>query len=234
MTWHNRDLQSFSLLRFLPPQEMGFKGRALVIDPDVFAMADVWELLNRDMAGKKICCRLVRPPTGKPYYATSVMLLDCEQLRHWEWERKIDRMFNRQLDYGDWIFLRDENPSDILELEEEWNHFDTLNERTRLLHNTERSTQPWKTGLPVDYNMNYRRLAPNSVGQRLLGWLSKRKKAGLVQTPDSYRAHPDQNQERFCINLIKECVAAGFFTINFLKEEVRKQHVRADILELVR
>src|SRR5204862_121996 len=32
-----------------------------------------------------------------------------------------------------------------------WNDFDRLNANTRLLHNTRRRTQPWKTGLPVDY-----------------------------------------------------------------------------------
>jgi hypothetical protein len=36
--------------------------------------------------------------------------------------------------------------------EEEWNHHDTLTEKTKLLHNTEIPTQPWKTGLPADYH----------------------------------------------------------------------------------
>ena len=33
------------------------KGRAAVIDPDIFAVGDVWELLSRDMGGKAILCR---------------------------------------------------------------------------------------------------------------------------------------------------------------------------------
>src|ERR1700741_4488746 len=47
--WRNSDLQSFTLVRFLPPQLMNYEGRAVVVDPDVFAIGDVWELLNRDM-----------------------------------------------------------------------------------------------------------------------------------------------------------------------------------------
>jgi len=35
--WRNDDLQSFTPLRFLPPQFQENKGRAVVIDPDVFA-----------------------------------------------------------------------------------------------------------------------------------------------------------------------------------------------------
>jgi hypothetical protein len=36
-TWHHADLQSFSPLRRMVPQLMGFQGRALVTDPDVFS-----------------------------------------------------------------------------------------------------------------------------------------------------------------------------------------------------
>ena len=36
-------------------------------------------------------------------------------------------------------------------LEPGWNDFDHLGPGTKLLHNTRRMTQPWKTGLPVDF-----------------------------------------------------------------------------------
>ena len=55
--WLNNDLQSFTPLRFGPPELMNYSGRAVVIDPDVFAVGDVWELLNRDMNGAAIMCR---------------------------------------------------------------------------------------------------------------------------------------------------------------------------------
>ena len=47
--WRMDDLQSFTPLRFLPPALMGHKGRAVVIDPDIFAVGDIDELLSRDM-----------------------------------------------------------------------------------------------------------------------------------------------------------------------------------------
>src|SRR3990172_5069378 len=43
--------QSFTLLRFLPPQLMRYQGRAVVIDPDVFALQDIYDLLTREMDG---------------------------------------------------------------------------------------------------------------------------------------------------------------------------------------
>ena len=76
--WLNEDLQSFTPLRFAPPQLMNYQGRAVVMDPDIFAIGDIWELLNRDMEGAAIMCR---PKSGrkgrKGAFASSVMLLDC-------------------------------------------------------------------------------------------------------------------------------------------------------------
>ena len=69
--WDMRDLQSFTPLQFLPPQLMNYQGRAAVIDPDVFALADVSELLNRDMQGRAILCRMRDGPKGRHgYYAS--------------------------------------------------------------------------------------------------------------------------------------------------------------------
>ena len=82
--WRNDDLQSFTPLRFMPPELMGYQGRALVIDPDVFAVRDVWELLSGDMHGKAIVCRPKSGSKGRRgALASSVMLLDCARLGHW-------------------------------------------------------------------------------------------------------------------------------------------------------
>src|SRR5262249_43921922 len=92
--WNNQDLQSFTPLRFLPPQLMGYQGRSIVVDPDVFALTDVWELFSRDMQGKAIVTRRIYPNKGrKPYWASSVMLLDNAKLAHWQWEKGLEEMF---------------------------------------------------------------------------------------------------------------------------------------------
>jgi len=113
--WLNEDLQSFTPLRFAPPELMNYEGRALVIDPDVFAIGDIWELLSRDMAGSAIVCR---PKSGrkgrKGAYASSVMLLDCAQLKHWRFENDFTEMFEPvKRDYMDWVSLKLEDPSTI-------------------------------------------------------------------------------------------------------------------------
>lgn len=231
VAWRNRDLQSFSPLRFLPPQVMGFQGRALVIDPDIFAVADVHDLLSRDMGGKAILCRKTSLAPGKPlFWATSAMLLDCARLSHWQWDNDIDAMFNHEFDYGEWITLRREQQDSIGELEEEWNHFDTLTDRTRMLHTTERSTQPWKTGLPVDFNLNYQQKL--SRWQALRDWLLQR--LGRGPAVERYQPHPDPRQERLFFTLLKEAVEKGILTPEFLQNEIRQQHIRPDSLKLLK
>jgi len=82
--WLNNDIQSFTPLRFAPPQLMGYEVRAIVIDPDIFAVGDIWELLEHDMRGKAIICRR---KGRKAAYASSVMLLDCAKLAHWQFDK---------------------------------------------------------------------------------------------------------------------------------------------------
>ena len=60
-------------------------------------------------------------------------------------------MFASARDYRTWMSLSYEDPGTIGAFEPEWNDFDHLGPGTKLLHNTRRMTQPWKTGLPVDF-----------------------------------------------------------------------------------
>jgi hypothetical protein len=60
-------------------------------------------------------------------------------------------MFTFKRDYMNWVCLKYEDPDTIGFFEPEWNDFDHLTEKTRMLHTTKRKHQPWKTGLPVDY-----------------------------------------------------------------------------------
>ena len=55
--WRMDDLQSFTPLRFAAPQLMNWQGRAVVIDPDVFAVGDIYDLLTRDMGAAAVMGR---------------------------------------------------------------------------------------------------------------------------------------------------------------------------------
>lgn len=229
--WLNDDLQSFTPLRFLPPALMGYQGRALVIDPDVFAAGDIWDLLNRDMQDHAILCRAKTGNKGRRgAYASSVMLLDCARLSHWRTEADFAEMFSFQRDYMDWVSLKLEDSSTIGSLEACWNDFDHLDENTRLLHNTKRKTQPWKTGLPVDYRPadTFRLFPPRH-------WIRRARRAlfGDYRFAGTYKAHPDPAQEAFFFALLKECLENGEVSETQLKEEMASNHVRHDALQLI-
>ena len=225
--WRNEDLQSFTPLRFMPPELMGYRGRAVVIDPDVFAVGDVWDLLSRDMAGKAILCR-PRNRKSKSVYgrmATSVILLDCAKLEHWKVRDQFQALFDKKLDYKEWITLTKEPRDSIGLFETGWNDLDRFSQKTRMLHTTKRWTQPWKTGLPIDFTPadKFRKFPP-------LGWLlwGRRRLFGDHALLGHYRQHPDPNQEGYFFGLLRECVEEGVVSPAFIAEQIEKKHVRSD------
>ena len=244
--WHNEDLQSWSPLRRRVPQMLGFKGRALVTDPDVFAVGDAFDLLNIDMKGKAILCRNISEGykgNGSAFYASSVMLLDCSRLTHWRWDEEIDRMFKGELDYGPWIGLKTEDPKSIGEIGEEWNSFDRLTSETKLLHTTERGTQPWKTGLPIDFdlNLNSKELVkkssvPSFIDNvlRRVSQLLKMEMTDHVHSGHRYLPHPDPAQERLFFELLRGAMEEGIFGEEFLQKHIQEDHVRHDAFDVLK
>lgn len=229
--WRMDDLQSFTPLRFLPPELMDYRGRAVVIDPDIFAIADIWDLLTRDMGGAAIMCRFrsgVKRMLG--CYASSVMLLDCAKLRHWRCAEQFDEMFAFERDYMAWISLKLEPKGSIALFENEWNDFDRLSPQTKMLHNTGRMTQPWKTGLPVDFTPadTFPLFPP-------VGWVMRwrRRAFGDHALLGRYRRHPDINQERLFFGLLRECLETGTISEDELREEMRLSHIRPDAFEIL-
>ena len=229
--WLYDDLQSFTPLRFMPPELMDYEGRALVIDPDVFAAGDVWELLTRDMHEKAIVCRPRSGSKGRRgCLASSVMLLDCGKLLHWRCEEQFEEMFRFERDYMEWISLKLEPRDSIQLFEHAWNDFDNLDAQTRLLHNTKRKTQPWKAGLKVDY------FPPEKPGgSAALGWLyrQRRRLLGDYALMGRYAAHPDAKQEHLFFGLLRECLEEGIISEEMIRHQMQRNHVRHDAIELL-
>ena len=228
--WQYDNLQSFTPLRFAPPELAGYEGRAIVIDPDVFAIADVWELFERDMQGKAIVGRLRSGSKGRAgVMASSVLLLDCPQLKHWHCEEQFEELFTRKRDYMNWIGLELEPASSVGFFEDEWNDFDLLTPRTKMLHNTKRQTQPWKTGLPIDFNFARKRLRAAHPSS----WFHPFVRLGRSILPPVYRRHPDPAQEDFFFGLLRECLENNVVDEKLLREEMRSNHLRHDALDLL-
>ncbi|MCB1971127.1 MAG: hypothetical protein H6851_12870 [Geminicoccaceae bacterium] len=223
-TWLNDDLQSFTPLRFMPPELMGYQGKAVVVDPDVFAVQDVKELFDRDMQGKAVWCAY---RAGHP--ASSVMLMDCAQLANWKVSEDFDALFRREREYKTWMNLGYQPAETIGQLEAEWNDFDKLSPQTKMIHNTRRKTQPWKSGLPVDF------VPAENNPYSPLAWImfARRKLFGPYGLLGTYKSHPDRNQENFFFGLLKECVDNGTITEPMLKDAMKHNFVRHDAFEVM-
>lgn len=216
--WDPDDLQSFTPLRFAPPSVMGFAGRAVVTDPDCFAVSEIFDLFEHDMGDKSVMA-VRRPGHNKryDYIATSVMLLDCARLTHWQFEEDIDGLFEQRFDYINWIELKREPAGTVGFLPPQWNDFDRLADDTRIVHTTKRKTQPWKSGLPVDYTLRER--GPFDFVRRM--------------RHRYYKPHPDANQEALFYSLLADLVDDGRVTGAELVAEMAANHIRHDTINLV-
>ena len=78
----------------------------MVVDPDVFAVSDVWELLSRDMQGKAIMCRPAPAPSASMrqlrHQRDAARLREAHAL---EVEEQFDELFAVERDYKKWINL---------------------------------------------------------------------------------------------------------------------------------
>jgi hypothetical protein len=214
-----KDLQFFTLSRFMPPELMQYEGRAVVIDPDIFACGDITPLFDLDLKEASIAA------CGKNgHWDTSMMVLDCAKLTHWNVKNILENLKNGTEDYTAWMELKNERK--VFELPRIWNNLDTLTPDTKLLHTTVRITQPWKTGLPIDF-------IPNTP-PKLFGILPRKPLMQLRGTwPTHYRAHPNKNIEELFIILTKEALAEGAITPVDVMTAIAEGAVRSDLLELV-
>jgi hypothetical protein len=129
-------------------------------------------------------------------------------------------LWSHGIDYLDWINLKLEALDTIGLLEPEWNDFDHLTPKTKLLHNTKRRTQPWKTGLPIDFTFRERGLL--NFALPIVRMVAPR-----------YTRHPDSNQEAYFHALLAEALDMGAVAPEQVEREVKLGHVRPDSLALV-
>lgn len=222
MIYDPKDLQSFTLSRFMPPELMNYEGRAIVIDPDIFSLQDIFPLLSMDLGEAAIAAC-----TKKDAFDTSLMVLDCAKLRHWNMKDILQKLTLGTIDYADLITLKTEQEENIMVIPRIYNNLDTLTPDTVLIHMTNRLTQPWKTGLRIDFTRNK---LPKLLGIIPREWVL------FIQGkyPLTYQAHPNKDIEKLFLDLVSEAISKNVITIEYIKEEIRKEHVRSDLLSLLR
>lgn len=231
ITYKLDDLCSFMPTRMSPPTLQGFQGRCVVIDPDMFAVQDVSELFTMDMQGKAIWA--APPPEYREGpYETSMMLLDCSKLRHWDLEPMLRKMCAGELDYGEWERLRYEAPHTVGTLDRVWNTYDSWEPETRVLHNTNYLWWPWKRGRAVEY-WEHRLWVRDDLKLRNKARLVVKAARRRLKAPRVYEGHPDPRQEQNFIDLLGEALECGHIRREEVQASMDKGHIRSDLLAVV-
>ena len=216
-TWHDELGQSFTFVRFSPPKLMNYQGRAMVMDPDTLVLADIYDLLSRKFNDRD---GLACPVENK---RSSLMVLDCSKVR-WELNKLLDGLLHQQYDYLDLIRLKLEK--NFGSYEPEWNHLDTLTDQTKVIHFTNRTTQPWRAGLPIEKR-----------GTKILNLVPKKRIYRLLHIRDKTSYHeenPSPEQRNLWLSYLKEGLAQGVITEKSLRREVKEGHLRKDTFEIIR
>ena len=177
---------------------------------------------------------MCRPKSGhkgkRGCLASSVMLLDCAKLTHWRYARAVRRNVRLQARLHGLGLPEAGGPQHHRPVRERWNDFDHLDQETRLLHNTKRKTQPWKTGLPVDFRpqtpSGCSRPATGSAAPAARCSATTASRAATSSTPIRTR---NASSSACC----RECVDQGLLTEAGLKDEMARNHIRHDALELL-
>lgn len=217
------DLQSFTISRFFVPEHCNYKGKILAVDPDIFCVNNYLNYLSNIFSDHNSNFQiLAKKGKNLNEWESSAMVMNCDLLKDFNSKDIISRLFKKKnLDYNDLMKLKMPELK-ILQLDEAMNSFDKLNSQTLLLHNTNRITQPWKEGLPINFiyhNQNIKSHIKFSIKK--------------ILKLNKFKRHPDKNQIYFFLYLVCCALKENFIDTATIENEIQKKNVRQDLLKLI-
>jgi hypothetical protein len=132
----------FSFQRFLIPEAVGYKGRAIYLDADMQVFKDIRALWTRPFEGADVLTVQEPVDTGRrPQF--SVMVLDCDSLK-WNVRDIVKDLDKGRLTYATLMYEMAVAKSIRRCIDPAWNSLERFVEgTTALLHYTDMHTQPW-------------------------------------------------------------------------------------------
>ncbi len=219
------DLQSFTLLRFFPPQICKNK-YCLIIDPDVFAVKNFDKIFDIHIDDKlKIYCT-----KKNDRIKSEVMLINAENFNLWNFEKIINDLFSLKIDYSELINLDFIDKNSIGLIDENFNSHDEITDQTILLHTTNRITQPWKTGLDIDYSYHTSNL--NLLINYFKKYVGLNYQKKLLEK--KYQTHPNGKVIEFVTRLFEGAIDSKNITYEELIFSVEKKFISKQFLDTLK
>jgi len=129
----------FSFQRFLLPELGGFRRRAVYLDSDMIAFADIGELYDQPMDGADILA-VEATPGRQALYSVLVVDPSCG----WRVDELVGGLDNGELSYEELIFDFKVPGRVAIRLPYRWNSLERFEPgETSILHFTDMWTQPW-------------------------------------------------------------------------------------------
>lgn len=142
-----QNITEFSNYRFMIPQLCGYQGRGIWLDSDMICLGDINELFQTPMHGADLLAKESPDAQGQMRWGLSVSLYDCGG-RRFELDLYACEMAEGKYGYNDLQQLTSSflahHPFKVGALDPNWNCYDELSDKTKLIHYTNLHTQPWK------------------------------------------------------------------------------------------
>lgn len=142
----NQTMTGFSFCRWAVPFVNEYRDRAIYLDADIVVLGDIADLFNASFDAP-VAARPVSAAGAPNRFFTSVMVLDCARLKHWDYSAWVKQAVRPQfVDAVMWARSGAPHASDFGVMPSCWNDLDIVKAEpsTKLLHFTSLDRQPWR------------------------------------------------------------------------------------------
>ena len=223
-TYEYNDLQSFTLLRFIPTK-LSIKDFCLIVDPDIFAVTNPIPEIEKILDNKiDIYCTKINNQLR-----SEVMILNLKK-NIWDFESIINDLFSQKIDYSDLINLKFIEKKKIKIINNKFNEHDNIRTNTIFLHTSNRLTQPWKEGLKINFKTYFSKkyIIKNYI--KYIFRMSYDEKA----ISSKYIKHKNEQVLRFVCELFEEAYKNKFIKVSDIKFAINNKFISKNFFNRLR
>jgi len=223
-TYEYNDLQSFTLLRFIPTK-LSIKDFCLIVDPDIFAVTNPIPEIEKILDNKiDIFCTKINDQLR-----SEVMILNLKK-NIWDFESLINDLFSQKIDYSYLINLKFIEKKKIKIINNKFNEHDNIRTNTIFLHTSNRLTQPWKEGLKINFKTYFSKkyIIKNYI--KYIFRMSYDEKA----ISSKYIKHKNEQVLRFVCELFEEAYKNKFIKNSDIKFALNNKFISKNFFNRLR